>query len=218
LAESFASNFDILWRPFIGYHCVVVASRQSKSLNSSWNKCQNHKIKSPSPLWCCRLRPRGVCTNPARSDRLRFRPSLGANADHPFLAICWKSRFMCNLGDFDFLHCEILGAVKKSAMALSFAHVWWVTRVAKEVELLFALQLSQTRMPQHSNTAPQPRPMNMTGPIQIHPLGKLFQSVWGRGLAHGSDVAIWRLAVNVQRFLRVSSKTHHPDTAVKLLA
>jgi hypothetical protein len=60
---------------------------------------------------------------------------------------------MRNLEDFNFLHCEILRAVKKSAAAVSFVHVWSRVRMAKEVELLFALQLSEISMPQHSNTA-----------------------------------------------------------------
>jgi hypothetical protein len=70
---------------------------------------------------------------------------------------------MCNPENFNFLHCEILRAVKKSAVAVLFVHVQSLTRVAKEVELLFALQLSQIRMPQHSNTARQSRPMNING-------------------------------------------------------
>jgi hypothetical protein len=115
-------------RPLPGCRsCTLPACRANSS-------AKNSRTRPPSPTCVPQSRP----ADPAPASlALSEETSIRA-----FLDIRWKSCLVCDL-----LHCEVLRAVKKSLMVVSFAYALLLRRVPNRVQLfLFALSLSFTQM------------------------------------------------------------------------
>jgi hypothetical protein len=72
-----------------------------------------------------------------------------------FLDICWKNCFVCDLKDFDFIHCEILGA-REEVPEGDVVRVHAVTSVSAKAYALvsIALQLAETQTQLTPNGGP----------------------------------------------------------------